>query len=56
MIASVTAARVFGALADGAAPETTFKLVPEIVITTLSILGILLERARRRHVADAPAG
>ena len=56
VIACVTATRVFGALVDGAAPETTFKLVPEIAITILAVLGILLERARRRHVADAKAG
>jgi len=47
VIGFVTAARVLGVVIDGATPETVFKLVPELVLLTLSSAGILLERRRR---------
>jgi hypothetical protein len=40
---------------DGAAAETTFKLIPELVLTAASVIGLLLELGRRRHAAAAGA-
>jgi len=50
VIAFVTATRLLGVFMDGAAPETLFKLKPEVVLLTLSIVAIVIESARRRRV------
>lgn len=50
VIVFVTASRILGIIVDGAAPESIFKLVPEIVLLVLSILGLLVERGRRRRL------
>jgi cytochrome b561 len=52
VVGFVTAARVLGYFVDGPAAETTFKLVPEVVLLTLSSAGILVELGRRRHLAS----
>ncbi|MFY9839834.1 MAG: cytochrome b/b6 domain-containing protein [Xanthobacteraceae bacterium] len=54
VVGFVTAARILGYVVDGPAAETTFKLVPEVVLLTLSSAGILVELGRRRHLARAP--
>jgi hypothetical protein len=48
VVGFITAARVLGALVDGAAAETMFKLVPEIVLLTLAAIGVLIELRRQR--------
>jgi cell shape-determining protein MreD len=48
VVAFATAARVLGMIADGATPETTFKLVAEVVLLALTIAGTGLELRRRR--------
>jgi hypothetical protein len=52
VVALVTATRLLGVIVDGAAPETLFKLVPELVLLTVSVAGFFIELARR-HRADA---
>ena len=49
VVGFATAARVLGVVVDGATPETTFKLIAEIVLLTLTLAGIGLELRRRRH-------
>jgi cytochrome b561 len=51
IIGVVTAARILGVLVDGAAAETILKLRAEIVLLTLTTVGILVELGRRRHLA-----
>jgi cytochrome b561 len=53
VVGFVTAARVLGLVVDGAAPETSLKLVPEVVLFTAAAVGILVERRRQRHVEHA---
>jgi Domain of unknown function (DUF4345) len=50
VIGFVTAARVLGVLVDGAAPETIFKLGPEVVLLTAAAVGILIELRRKRQL------
>jgi hypothetical protein len=54
VVGFVTAARILGYVVDGPAAETTFKLVPEVVLLTLSSAGILVELGRRRHLTRVP--
>jgi hypothetical protein len=54
VIGAVTAARVLGVVVDGAAPETSLKLVPEIVLFSAAAVGILVELRRQRQVEHAP--
>lgn len=49
VVGCATAARLLGIALDGAAHESVFKLVPEVVLTLLSVIGIVIERQRRRH-------
>lgn len=51
IVSFVTAARVLGIFVDGAAAESIFKLRAEIVLLTLTTVGILVEVGRRRHLA-----
>jgi len=53
VVGCVTAARLVGIALDGAAHESIFKLVPEVVLVSLSLVGIGIERRRRRYLADA---
>jgi len=55
VVGCATAARVLGILVDGVAPESVFKLVPEVVLLSLLVLGIAIERRRRRHLGEAPS-
>jgi ABC-type dipeptide/oligopeptide/nickel transport system permease subunit len=50
VIGFVTAARVLGAVVDGAAPETVLKLGPEVVLLVASVIGVLIEMRRQRHL------
>ncbi|MGN6750755.1 MAG: DUF4345 family protein [Xanthobacteraceae bacterium] len=50
VIGFVTAARVLGAVVDGAAPETVLTLGPEVVLLIASVIGILIELRRQRHL------
>jgi hypothetical protein len=54
VVGFITAARIFGYYIDGPAAETSFKLVPEVVLLTLLSAGILVELGRRRHLARVP--
>jgi cytochrome b561 len=54
VVGFVTAARILGYVVDGPAAETTFKLVPEVVLLTLSSAGIVVELGRRRHLGRVP--
>jgi len=53
LVGWVTAARLLGLALDGSAPETNFKLVPELVLLSLSLAAFAVERARLRR---PPAG
>ena len=53
VVGCVTAARLAGIALDGAAHESLFKLVPEVVLVSLALVGIGIERRRLRHLADA---
>jgi hypothetical protein len=55
VVGVVTAARVLGAVVDGAAFETLFKLVPEVVLLALSLAGLAIEAVRRRPPLPAAA-
>ena len=48
VLGCATVARALGIVADGAAPETTFKLIAEVVLL-LAIAAIWLELRRRRQ-------
>ncbi len=48
VIGCATAARVLGIVVDGMAPESGFKLVAELVLLALSLVGIAIEKRRRR--------
>jgi uncharacterized protein DUF4345 len=48
VIGFVTAGRLLGLLVDGAAPETVFKLTPEVVLLIASAVGILVELRRQQ--------
>ena len=52
VIAPVTAARILGLIADGAASETIVKLRPELGLTVLAIGALALELRRRGRPAD----
>jgi hypothetical protein len=52
IIATATAARVLGIVVDGPAAESLGVLRPELVMLTLSIVGIFLETRRRRSQAN----
>jgi Domain of unknown function (DUF4345) len=49
VVSFATAARVLGVIADGATPETIFKLIAELVLLVLVLAGTGLELRRRRH-------
>ena len=49
IIGVATAARVLGIMVDGAAPESVLLLRPEVALLALSVIGVVLESARRRH-------
>jgi len=53
VIVPVTAARILGLIADGAASETIVKLRPELLLTVLAIGGLALELHRRRRLDGA---
>ncbi len=49
MIGVATAARVFGILVDGAATESLVVLRAEVILLTLSIIGLFIELGGRRY-------
>jgi hypothetical protein len=49
VVAIVTATRIFGIAIDGPASESVFKLGAELALLTISLAGLLVETARRRH-------
>jgi hypothetical protein len=54
MIGVITFVRIWGAVADGATPETLKVLRPEIVLLALSMLSIALEYRTRRWLHSQP--
>jgi cytochrome b561 len=55
VVGAVTAARIVGLALDGAAHETVLKLVPEVVLTALLIVGFFVERRRLQRLAGKVA-
>jgi hypothetical protein len=53
VVGLVTAARILGIRLDGPAPESLFKLVPELVLLAMCALGFVVELARRRCLGKA---
>lgn len=49
VVGFATAARVLGMITDGATPETTFKLIAELVLLALALAGTGLELRRQRR-------
>ena len=49
LITTAIVVRIFGIIADGPAPESSRLFVPETIMLTLSVAGIVLERARRQN-------
>jgi hypothetical protein len=47
--------RILGIIADGPAPQSTRLFIPEAAMLTLSIAGLVLERAGRRNQTASPA-
>jgi hypothetical protein len=56
VITTAIVVRIFGLIADGAAPDSTRLFIPEAVMLTLAAAGIFLERARRRNQPAPAAG
>src|SRR5258708_30104766 len=52
VITTAIVVRIFGMVADGPAPESTKLFIPEAVMLTLSVVGIVLELIRRRRQID----
>ena len=52
VIKTAIVVRIFGMVADGPAPESTKLFIPEAVMLTLSVAGIVLELVRRRRQID----
>jgi ribosomal protein L13E len=48
VVGCATGARLLGIAVDGVAHESVFKLVPELVLVCLSLVGIAVERRRRQ--------
>lgn len=48
VITTAIVVRIVGSIADGPAPESTRLFIPEAIMLTLSLAGIVLERARRQ--------
>jgi uncharacterized protein DUF4345 len=48
VITTAIIVRIFSIIADGPAPESTRLFIPEAIMLTLSVAGIVLERARRQ--------
>ena len=55
VITTAIVVRVLGMVADGPAPESTRLFIPEAVMLTLAVAGMVLETARRRKQPGAPA-
>jgi hypothetical protein len=55
VVTTAIVVRIFGMIADGPAPESTRLFIPEAVMLTLAVAGIILERARRRNQPGVPA-
>jgi hypothetical protein len=55
VITTAIVVRIVGMIADGPAPESTRLFIPEAVMLTLSVTGMVLETARRRKQAGASA-
>ena len=55
VITTAIVVRILGMVADGPAPESTRLFIPEAVMLTLSVAGMILETARRRKQPGAPA-
>lgn len=51
LIGVATAVRIFGVVMDGATPETLKVLRPEIILSCLTIVGIILEYRRKSFSA-----
>jgi uncharacterized protein DUF4345 len=49
VVGFATAARALGMIADGATPETVFKLIAELVLLALALAGTGLELRRQRR-------
>jgi len=49
-----TGTQVLGVLVDGAASETRLKLVPELLLLLIFIVGLVIELVRRRRHHEAP--
>jgi len=47
VITTAIVVRILGMIADGPAPESTRLFIPEAVMLTLSVAGMVLETARR---------
>jgi hypothetical protein len=55
VITTAIVVRIFGIIVDGPAPASTKLLIPEGVMLTLSVAGMVLERVRRRYQPAATA-
>jgi Domain of unknown function (DUF4345) len=55
LVGIVTATRVLGIAIDGPASESVFKLGAELVLLTISLAGLAIESARRRHTERTAA-
>jgi hypothetical protein len=52
VVTTAIVVRIFGMVADGPAPASTRLFIPEAVMLTLSVAGIVFELARRRRQTD----
>jgi len=50
VVGFATAARIAGIIVDGAASETLFKLKPELLLLSITVVGIMLEVRRLHHL------
>jgi uncharacterized protein DUF4345 len=55
LVTTVIVVRIVGVAADGVVTESVRLLIPEVLLLTVSVSGLLLESVRQRHQTESKA-